>query len=77
MGFDLAALLERHQEDKFALHERYLNGPFVKVLRTIGFDRHYVGGRGAYLFDERGERYLDLSSGIASSARSPGTACRW
>jgi ornithine--oxo-acid transaminase len=63
MGFDLAALLRRHEDEKFALHERYLNGPFVKVLKTIGFDRHYVAGQGAYLFDEAGERYLDLLSG--------------
>jgi ornithine--oxo-acid transaminase len=63
MGFDLADLLRRHGAEKFHLHEQYLNGPFVKVLKTIGFDRHYVAGRGAHLFDADGERYLDLLSG--------------
>src|SRR5690242_16217036 len=63
MGFDLAELLRRYEADKFALHEQHLNGPFVKVLRTIGFDRHYASARGPYLFDEHGERYLDLLSG--------------
>src|SRR5690606_35884232 len=30
----------------------------------IGFDRHYVKAQGAYLYDENGNRYLDLLSGF-------------
>jgi ornithine--oxo-acid transaminase len=63
MGFDLAALLRQHEGEKFSLHEQYLNGPFVKVLKTIGFDRHYASAKGPHLFGDRGERYLDLLSG--------------
>ena len=48
----------------FALHERYLNPQMVRVLKTIGFDRHYVRAEGQYLFDRAGERYLDLLSGF-------------
>ncbi|MFQ5937386.1 MAG: aspartate aminotransferase family protein, partial [Acidiferrobacterales bacterium] len=33
-------------------------------LKTIGFDRRYVKAEGPYLFDEDGERYLDLLSGF-------------
>ena len=36
----------------------------VRVLRTIGFDRSYVRAEGAYLWDDRGDRYLDLLAGF-------------
>lgn len=49
--------------EAFDLHDKYLNAQMVKVLRTIGFDRRYVSARGQYLFDDRGQRYLDLLSG--------------
>jgi len=49
--------------EAFRLHDEYLNSQMVKVLRTIGFDRRYVSAKGQYLFDDHGERYLDLLSG--------------
>ena len=57
-------LIRQHCHQGFALHERYLNPQMVRVLKTIGFDRHYVRAAGPYLFDEQGERYLDLLSGF-------------
>jgi len=63
-GFNLRELLERGAPRKFALHERLLNGQLVRVLRTIGFDRQYVSGQGAHLYDADGNRYLDLLSGF-------------
>lgn len=63
-GLDLKALVERRAGEKFVLHERYLNGPLVRVLRTIGFDRQYVSAIGPHLFDADGNRYLDLLSGF-------------
>lgn len=59
----IRSLLADCGTEKFALHETYLNKPLVKVLRTIGYDRHYVSGRGAHLWDADGNRYLDLLSG--------------
>jgi ornithine--oxo-acid transaminase len=41
-----------------------LNVQLVRVLKTIGFDRQYVRAEGQYLFDDRGDRYLDLLSGF-------------
>jgi ornithine--oxo-acid transaminase len=64
MAFDLAHELAARAGESFALHERFLNPQMVRVLKTIGFDRHYVRAEGPYLFDESGARYLDLLAGF-------------
>ena len=64
VGSTLRELLDRRAGDQFALHEQYLNPQMVRVLRTIGFDRSYVRAEGAYLWDDRGDRYLDLLAGF-------------
>jgi ornithine--oxo-acid transaminase len=46
-----------------ALNQRHLNPKLGRVVRTLGFDREWVEGRGAYLIDRNGEEYLDLLSG--------------
>ncbi|PZV09337.1 MAG: aspartate aminotransferase family protein [Leptolyngbya sp.] len=56
--------IAERQRDNFSLHAQYLNPQMVNVLKTIGFDRHYVRAEGPYLFDDRGDRYLDLLSGF-------------
>lgn len=64
MAFDVArALQERHGEN-FSLHADLLNPQLVRVLKTIGFDRYYVRGDGCYLYDEKGDRYLDFLAGF-------------
>lgn len=63
--FDVGALLAAHQHDALDLQERYINPPFAQVLRTIGFDANYVRGEGAYLWDDRGRRYIDCLGGYA------------
>lgn len=57
-------LIQNRSKENFALHDKYLNSQMVKVLKTIDFDRHYVRAKGAYLFDEQDNRYLDLLSGF-------------
>jgi ornithine--oxo-acid transaminase len=61
---DILELIKQRQPKNFLLHEQYLNPQMVAVLKTIGFDRHYVKAEGAYLYDEQGDRYLDLLSGF-------------
>lgn len=64
MPFDVAkALRDRHGEN-FQLHMDLLNPQLARVLKTLGFDRFYVRGEGCYLYDDRGDRYLDLLSGF-------------
>jgi ornithine--oxo-acid transaminase len=50
--------------DEHARWARTINPQFVRVLRTIGFDRTWARADGAYLFDEDGNRYLDLLGGF-------------
>ena len=55
--------LDGQQGRQYELHERHLNPAFVRMIRTIGFDKNYVRGEGAWLFDGEGQRYLDLLTG--------------
>ena len=61
--YDLAALVAAREDDRFALHSRYLNEMWVRVLKTIGYDVGFTRGLGPYLWDRKGDRYLDLLSG--------------
>ena len=63
MRFDVDALLAGHQGRNHELHAAHVNPMFARVLQTIGFDRSYVRASGCHLFDERGERYLDMLAG--------------
>jgi len=60
---DFANLFETHESERFDLHTRRLNEQMVKVLRTIGYDVGFCKGKAQYLYDRKGERYLDLLSG--------------
>jgi ornithine--oxo-acid transaminase len=46
-----------------ALNQRHLNPQLGRIVRTLGFDRRWVGGEGPYLVDAEGRRYLDLLCG--------------
>jgi ornithine--oxo-acid transaminase len=64
MSFSILDELAARGGEKFSLHDRYLNPQMVRMLKTIGFDRHYARAEGAYLYDRAGQRYLDLLSGF-------------
>ncbi|MFI3195059.1 MAG: aspartate aminotransferase family protein [Methylococcaceae bacterium] len=64
MTFSIAELFAQHSTDKFDLHEQFLNNQMVRVLKTIGYDRHYQKAVGQYLYDQEGTEYLDLLSGF-------------
>ena len=55
--------LAQHQGRQYDLHAEHINPVFVKMLRTIGFDKAYVRGEGCYLWDADGNKYLDLLTG--------------
>src|SRR3954451_7097732 len=49
--------------DPLESYARAVNPQFVRLLRTIGFDRRWARASGASLFDDEGNRYLDLLGG--------------
>ena len=62
--FSLQALLDSRRGEDLDLWARTINPQFVRVLRTIGFDRTWARTEGAYLYDTDGTRYLDLLGGF-------------
>src|ERR1700759_3665973 len=64
MGFDLGAELAEVRGQGYELHTRYVNPQLPRTLRTIGFDKDYVRGEGAYLYDAEGNAYADFLSGF-------------
>ena len=49
--------------EEMALNDAYLNPQLGRIVRTLGFDKPWVRGEGAYLIDADGDRYLDLLCG--------------
>jgi ornithine--oxo-acid transaminase len=62
-GIDLRALLDGRGDD-LDRWARTINPQFVRVLRTIDFDRTWERAEGAYLWDSDGHRYLDMLGGF-------------
>ncbi|HEY7420868.1 MAG TPA: aspartate aminotransferase family protein [Gaiellaceae bacterium] len=62
--FSLEALLDSRRGEDLDLWGRAINPQFVRVLRTIGFDRTWARAEGTYLYDTDGNRYLDLLGGF-------------
>ncbi|MBS0263045.1 MAG: aspartate aminotransferase family protein, partial [Planctomycetes bacterium] len=65
---DLEKLLATERNNLPALAESHINPAFVKVLRLLGFDKRYIRGQGAYLFDDQGQRYIDCLAGYGTFA---------
>src|SRR5438552_16643864 len=63
-SFSLAELLDSRRGEDLDLWARTINPQFVRVLRTIGFDRTWARADGAYGYDTDGTRYLALLGGF-------------
>ena len=63
-GLSISDLVSSRGGESSELWAETINPQFVRVLKTIGFDRRWVRGEGAHLWDERGDRYLDLVGGF-------------
>jgi ornithine--oxo-acid transaminase len=57
-------LVDERGGETVELWARTINPQFARVLRTIGFDRTWARAEGAYLWDDRGNRFLDLLGGF-------------
>jgi ornithine--oxo-acid transaminase len=62
--FSLAGVLDSRRGEDLDLWAGAINPQFVRVLRTIGFDRTWARAEGAYLYDADGTRFLDLLGGF-------------
>ena len=65
---DLKQLLASERDNWGTLAEQHINPAFVRVLKLLGYDKRYVRGQGAYLYDDEGHQYLDCLSGYATFA---------
>jgi ornithine--oxo-acid transaminase len=60
---EIASMFAAREHERYALHSQYMNEMTVRLLRTLGYDVGFRRGKGPYLFDSQGQRYLDLVSG--------------
>jgi ornithine--oxo-acid transaminase len=60
----LAELLAERDHSNVDLWGRTINPQFTRVLKKIGFDREWARAEGAYLWDARGDKYLDMLGGF-------------
>jgi ornithine--oxo-acid transaminase len=57
-------LIESRAGEEYELYARTINPQFMRVLKTIGFDRVWTGAEGQYLYDADRTRYLDVLGGF-------------
>jgi len=61
---DIKSLILNRSDEIYELHRKYVNPQFVRVLETIGFNRFYMKGEGARLYDAEGREVLDFLAGF-------------
>ncbi|TMJ94512.1 MAG: aspartate aminotransferase family protein [Actinobacteria bacterium] len=61
---DLRQVIDEASGQELDGHARAINPQFVRLLRTIGFDRRWVRAEGAHIVDAEGRRYLDMLGGF-------------
>jgi ornithine--oxo-acid transaminase len=60
----LGELIAARRHESVDLWGRTINPQFARVLKKIGFDREWVRAEGAYLWDARGDKFLDMLGGF-------------
>jgi ornithine--oxo-acid transaminase len=66
MPLDIASLIEQNTGRNNALYSEHVNPKFAKALKIIGFDRNYVKAAGAYMWDDKGRKYIDMLAGYGA-----------
>ena len=64
VGLSVRELVAARGAESLELWGKTINPQFTRVLKTIGFDRTWERGEGAYLWDDKGNRYLDMLGGF-------------
>jgi ornithine--oxo-acid transaminase len=65
---DLKALLTDERGHLALLSEERINPALCKALKVLGYNKQYTRGKGAYLYDDAGNRYVDCLSGFGTFA---------
>src|SRR5262249_45789526 len=60
----ISELVAARGDESLDLWAKTINPQFARVLKTIGFDRRWTRADGAYLYDDKGRRYLDMLGGF-------------
>ncbi|HUY72853.1 MAG TPA: aspartate aminotransferase family protein [Gaiellaceae bacterium] len=63
-GLSVRDLVAARGGESLELWAKTINPQFARVLKTIGFDRTWERAEGAYLWDSKGRRYLDMLGGF-------------
>ncbi len=63
-AFGLRELVTAQRGAELDLWGRTINPQFARVMKAIGFDRSWTRAEGAYLWDDDGNRYLDVLGGF-------------
>lgn len=58
--YSLEDAFKLSREEIAELYGRHINPGLLQMLRLVGFDRKYVRAEGMYVWDDSGQRYLDL-----------------
>jgi ornithine--oxo-acid transaminase len=66
MPLDIARVIADNTPTSNALYAENVNPRFAKALKIIGFDRNYVKASGAYMYDDKGRKYLDMLAGYGA-----------
>ncbi|MCJ7482900.1 MAG: aspartate aminotransferase family protein [Thermodesulfovibrionales bacterium] len=64
MTFDRAMNLSRHEATE--LFRRHINHPLASLLKLGNVDMRFTKAEGIYLYDEEGQRYMDLTAGYGA-----------
>ncbi|WP_243120638.1 aspartate aminotransferase family protein, partial [Pelotomaculum sp. FP] len=60
-GFlSLPEAIKQSREQVVENHKNYLNSSLVMMMGLIGFDKHFTRAEGIYVWDNKGNRYLDF-----------------
>jgi acetylornithine/succinyldiaminopimelate/putrescine aminotransferase len=66
MALDIKKIVEENTGKNNALYAEHVNPRFAKALKIIGFDNNYVKASGAYIWDAKGRKYLDMLAGYGA-----------
>jgi len=62
----LEEILNFDRETVRRLYRDYVNSGFARLLALLDFDKNFVKAQGAYVWDEKGDRYIDFLGGYGA-----------